>query len=88
MEKTEQFPIRHWAGMQLTRLVVAKVTLKILFKISIVLFIFPGYASVNSRICSAKPLAITLLCSMLKKKLEIASTTDSFPLGHWLHVGL
>lgn len=30
MEKTEQLPIRHWAGMQLTRLVVAKVILEIL----------------------------------------------------------
>lgn len=57
-------------------LVVAKVILEILFKISIYCFVlFSEYASVNSIICSAKLLAITLLCIMLKT-LEIASTTD------------
>lgn len=39
MEKTEQFPIRHWAGLQLILVwLVAKVILEILFKIPIVYF--------------------------------------------------
>lgn len=46
-------------------LVVAKVIFRNLFKIS-TYCVFSEYTSVNSIICSAKSLAITLLCIMLK----------------------